>query len=270
MPISAELAAVLGRKLLEKYLAGDGVPRPADDLIRPAEDIAKGIIQFVEEFGLDLGGITEGFEVNDEVVSNVIKGIKKIQTETRRLRADGVIGGRTLNWLLFRPRFGHHNRSIDNLPKSNTKSTPGGRLIRFFLEDDLPPIPGANALKLFNEAWASWSEVIDIEVHETDTADRGDANVIVKVGPFPGSVVAKADIGPPGSRQLNITFDTSQPWTALEFQATAAHEIGHLIGIKHAHVTAKNQLMNDFLDPAITTPQKFDVDAAVALGWKRL
>lgn len=272
MPITAELAAVLGRKLLLKYLNGDGVPRPADDLIPKSDEIAKSLMQFVEEFGLDLGGITEPGEVTDSVLTLITKGVKKIQQDTRRLKADGVIGARTARWT-FGKRFGHHNRSIQSLPESASKVIPGKAsrgdkvpTIRYYLEDELPAVP--NALKLFREAWDSWSEFLVMKTIQTDVGDKGNANVIVKQGRFPGSVVGKGDIGPPDNRQLNLTFDITESWTALEFQATAAHEIGHLLGIRHAHVAASNQLMNDFLDPGIITPQKFDIQAAVAVGWK--
>ena len=263
MPISAELAAVLGRKLLVKYLAGDGVPRPSDDLIPSAEDIAKGVTELVKDFNLDLGGITEGDEVTEQVLKLIVKGVKKIQQETGRLKPDGVIGARTKRWIFGR-RFGHHDRPIESLPESNTKSTPQAGVLRYFLEDDLPPVP--RAINLLKEAWDSWSEVLKLDIKQTGVADKGDANVIIKTGIFPGNILAKADVGPPGNRQLNLTFDTSETWTAAEFQGTAAHEIGHLLGLPH--ITQKNQLMNNFLDVAIITPQKFDIEAAVEVGWK--
>jgi len=40
-----------------------------------------------------------------------------------------------------------------------------------------------------------------------------------------------------------------------------------LLGI--GHVTEKQQLMNNFLDPEIDKPREFDIAAAVAVGWKK-
>jgi len=266
MSISAELALAIGRKLVQKYLAGDGVPRPADDLIPSEEEIAAGLKSLVDEFKLDLGGITEPAEITEKVLKLVTKGVKAIQANTGRLKADGVIGHRTRRWL-FGKRFGHHERNIDSLPESATRVSPtqGSPMLLYFIEDPLPPVP--NAVKLLREAFESWTTRLKLGANQTELRDKGQANLIVKTGVFPGNIVAKGDVGPPGNRQLNLTFDTSETWTAADFRATAAHEIGHILGI--GHVTQSNQLMNDFLDPAINKPMDFDIAAAVDVGWKK-
>lgn len=266
MSISAELAIALGRKLVLKYLTGDGVARPADDLIPKAEEVAAGITSLVDEFKLDLGGITEPAEITDKILKLVIKGVKGIQSETGRLKADGVIGHRTRRWL-FGPRFGHHDRNIETLPESATKVAPSqaNPMILYFIEDPLPPVP--SAVKLLREGFEAWTTKLRLGANQTELRDKGQANVIIKTGVFPGNILAKADVGPPGNRQLNLTFDITETWTVPDFRATAAHEIGHLLGI--GHVTEKQQLMNNFLDPEIDKPREFDIAAAVAVGWKK-
>jgi hypothetical protein len=94
--------------------------------------------------------------------------------------------------------------------------------------------------------------------------------VIINVKLLPGehhSVVAIADVGPPRDRQLELSFDRAETWTPHKFKATAAHEFGHNLGIRH--IGEARQLMNETLHDDIDAPQKADIAAAVRIWGKR-
>jgi len=63
---------------------------------------------------------------------------------------------------------------------------------------------------------------------------------------------------------LELTFDhTDANWTEHKFQYTAAHEMGHLLGLDH--IAAKKSLMNDYMHEDFRTPQKADIAAIVKI-----
>lgn len=263
MIIAQAAIAVLARKLFQKYVA-DPTTREIGDLMLDPDKIAEGLTKLVADGKLNLGGVTEATEIVDTVVNSVIERLKIIQQEAGVLKADGVFGERTLKWL-FNRRFGHDPRPASSMPPSTTTSSPTDAIhaLRWFLETELPKVPGGKALKLLRTAWESWAEVCNIDIKQTFTRD--DANVIVKYEVISGdpSILATAQLGPPNGRQLELIFDKSEPsWTDQAFSGTAAHEIGHLLGLRHS--TVPRQLMNDTLTD-IVEPQSDDITRAQAI-----
>jgi hypothetical protein len=55
---------------------------------------------------------------------------------------------------------------------------------------------------------------------------------------------------------FTLVFDDTETWDEDKFVATAAHEIGHLLGLRHA--AGKGQLMSPFRS-SIKKPTKEDV-----------
>lgn len=272
--VSSQLIAAIARKLVVKYMA-DGKASELGNLILGPTKLADGLTKLLDAHKLDLGGLTELSEFVPEVIPGVIQKvidqIQKAQGEAS-LKPDGVFGERTLKWLENRP-FGHHHRSIASLPESKTSVSPGDGIhaLRYFVENDrLPEIPNLREVqvyKLLREAWSSWVKVCNIDVKET--GERSDANVIINIKLLnePSSVLAIADVGPPGNRQLELTFDLAESWSPHKFQATCAHEIGHILGIDH--IAHPRQLMNDTLHEDIKEPKEKDIAAAVAIWGKR-
>ena len=274
MIVSEELIKILARKVFHKYTSDDTIVRDVGDLLLGPDKLSEGLTNLINHKLLKLGDATEPGDFRPELVDIVMKTLKELQANTGKLKPDGVLGEKTLHWLLNRP-FGHHDRPLDSLPKSKTNSSPDDALhaVRYFIDNngELPQIPNhpdVKTLKLLRTALESWVDVCNLDVKQT--GNKEDANVIVNVKLLPGehsSVVAIADVGPPRDRQLELSFDRAETWTPHKFQATAAHEFGHNLGLHH--IGEANQLMNDTLHDDIATPQKADAAAAVRIWGKR-
>jgi hypothetical protein len=274
MIVSEELIKVLARKVFHKYTSDDTIVREVGDLLLGPDKLAEGLTNLINNKLLNLGAATEPGDFRPELVDLVMKKLKELQGNTGILKPDGILGEKTLHWLLNRP-FGHHTRPLDTLPKSNTTAAPDDRIhaVRYFIDNSgelpaIPNLPGNKVLKLLREALESWVEVCDLDVKQT--GNRADANVIINVKLLPGehhSVVAIADVGPPRDRQLELSFDRAETWTPHKFQATAAHEFGHNLGLHH--IGEPRQLMNDTLHDDIAAPQSADIAAAVRIWGKR-
>ncbi|HZL87106.1 MAG TPA: hypothetical protein VFB96_01910, partial [Pirellulaceae bacterium] len=228
----------LAKKLFDVYADDDSLVKDAGDLLLGKDDLVTAITKMIDDKLFTDGiGKTKAAEATDELVPKLINLLRGLQSNTgEHLKPDGVLGQRTLHWL-FNRAFGHYEEGRPR-PKSNTSVRPndGMHALRYFIEgDELPTIPGLTEIQtliLLTQAWESWALVCRINVKQT--GNKADANVIVNVrllNDQPTSVVAVADVGPPGNRQLELSFDKAETWNAHKLQATAAHEIGHLLGI---------------------------------------
>src|SRR4029077_12097951 len=93
------------------------------------------------------------------------------------------------------------------------------------------------------------------------------ANVLIRVVNIdgPSNILADADVGPPpGNKVLELHIDAGEDFDAFKFEATLAHEIGHLLGLDHA--TVPDQLMGPTLS-SFKSPQKNDIDRVRSVGW---
>lgn len=278
--IAQDLLAKTARKLTKKYEENKQEFGLIDALMPDDLEVEKALGQLVSERKLDdvFKHITEPSELTGAIIDSLISRIKEIQEDTGGfLKPDGVIGKRTIKWLTTESRCGMMENSLLDLPAGSPPKAGanGYPVILFYVETDsqgnhkLPklndaPLPGS-AFYYLSLAFSSWVGYIKLEVNST--LERGNANLIITTDSLPpGSpmnYLALTSVGPPKNQQLMMTFDVTETWTAATFQACAAHEFGHALGIRHAHVRQPDQLMNGYLNPAIITPRLHDIMKAI-------
>jgi len=276
MTISPALLAMIARKLYAEYRAKADKGEINADFLLDESKTASALKDMIEQGLLHLGTNTEesDFAAAIKLAKNAIRNVQR--STGGALKVDGLLGENVLKWLGTRP-FGH--LPIRPLNKSTKPLTPkktgkkGENTIRFFVEtghlSKLKGLTESRGRKLLNEAWYSWQKVCNLDVKRS--GNRTQSNVVVEVGILKGeqaSVLAVADIGPPGGNQLLLKFDETELWDDHRFQYTAAHEIGHLLGL--FHLTAKRSLMNDFLHKDFKTPQTADKKKAVSIWGPRV
>jgi hypothetical protein len=197
------------------------------------------------------------------------------------------VGADAIKWIAKKfNRCGGNDRGNPPLGKLIQRNPQNGNhVIRYFLEekDGLPLLPAVEgspklARSIFEAACTCWELFLKVEIVRTETID--DANLIVTgrvfAAPTPSDVLALTDIGPPGGLagnrpvQLRMVFDLGETYDKqADFAATAAHELGHALGIRHRDLpNPAGQLMNDTLT-SVAMPQAIDLDAAVRKGWVR-
>jgi hypothetical protein len=184
------------------------------------------------------------------------------------LTVDQLFGMQTLSWLEFGTRclgralqewktdkkYRGENKIADNVEFRKLE-------IRYFIER-LPLIQSSNPRKLLEQAWQSWMKVCGLVATECASADV--SNVVVTVNEIdgPGNVLADAHVGPPERIRLQLRFDKSEIFDEFRFEATACHEIGHLLGLQHT--STPGQLMNSTLG-TLKSPQAEDGQRAAGI-----
>ncbi len=181
---------------------------------------------------------------------------------------EGVLGERTIAALFRRGACkGGLQHTPSTTPVPNTE-TADVRAIRWWFEPGtLPDVPGSDAEALLRRAWVNWIMVAEIDCQKALT--RQGANVIVSQANIDnrnGGVVADAHVGPPNGMVFQLRFDVGETWDADKFEATCAHEIGHMLGLRHA--TGPGLLMSPLYQPGIREPRDGDRAALKQVPWK--
>jgi len=203
-------------------------------------NLAKAIVRLgINEFLP--GGLTAATAVQD-----VIAAIAGAQGEAKIGDEPGILGPKTFDWLLIAKRclgkLKNSRKDLDGKDLPEVKDDPGDKRrpleIRYFVEK-LPTIsegPQRDADILLQLAWESWAQVCGvIATRIPKEADKAKANVVIRMKNIdgPSNILADAHVGPPNRMQLVLAFDALEPWDSDKFQATACHEIGHLLGLRH-------------------------------------
>jgi hypothetical protein len=285
LTVTKPLIEKMARKLLKKYQSGGIASDPSGDLIPTEGELIDGLTQLLKEKKLDLGAATEADEYKDALLDIVRDTVLNLQKDSgNQLVTDGILGRRMLKWIRERRNCGvTDQRPLAPGPPLG-KDSKGRHVIRYFIEEETLPdgskgfkLPrlgtaGSTNFALFHLSIAleSWFMFLNLEVSQT--GDPANANLIITTELLPASApdnyLALTDIGPPQRGQLRLTFDKAESWTSDLFQACAAHEFGHALGIRHQDVRQPRQLMNDTLSD-IKEPQAQDIAVARATWGSR-
>lgn len=114
----------------------------------------------------------------------------------------------------------------------------------------------------FVRAWKLWSDTIKIEPRQVREARE--AHVAIRFGAIDGrnGTLAWSELADNTSRQKEQRYDTAENWgRSLPLWLTAAHEIGHVLGIGHL---SRGNLMQPTLDTRLTGLQAGDIAEGVA------
>ncbi|MEX2174211.1 MAG: matrixin family metalloprotease [Pirellulaceae bacterium] len=184
------------------------------------------------------------------------------------LTVDQLFGMQTISWLEFGTRcLGRALQEWKTDKKYRDENSIAADVdfrkleIRYFI-DRLPLIASSNPRRLLEQAWQSWMLVCGLVATECDSEDV--ANVVVTTQQIdgPSNVLADAHVGPPERVRLELRFDKDEIFDEFRFEATACHEIGHLLGL--SHTPTPGQLMNSSLG-ILKAPQAEDGQRAAAI-----
>ncbi len=259
-------------KELVKTILDDLKDNDIDSELEPTSDqLMSGLDELIKQGLLNLTPFTK---VNEAALNAVKAAVEKVQSNSNGLlKLDRLFGVKTLTWLQFASRCANR---LKNKWKTDPATNPREKIpsdvqfghleIRYFVVDPLPVIPGEDSLLLLHKVWKSWGDVCGMVA--TQTPNQRTANVLIRSRNIdgPSNILADADVGPPpGNRILELHIDKGEIFdTAFKFEATMAHEIGHLLGLDHT--SAPGQLMGPRLS-TFKAPQKEDIDRVRSIGW---
>lgn len=285
------MVKVIAERLLENYVARAGDPsdpQPVDRASIPnsPDEIAKGLMKLlgtnlltvdqIQDVFLKLGSTADVSKI--DVLEKAVASFKNLVNGAGNggfMPVNGILTSDVLSRFLSIPRC---NGLLQTTPPTDPVVQPEAndiplRRIRYFIKGELPKMkddPSQNAaLKVLQEAWIAWVKVAKIDARQTET--EANANVLVfraSLDATEGGTLADAHVGPPNGMIFHLRIDTGEDrsWTKKMFRTTMTHEIGHLLGLKHA--TVNGQLMSPMYDENIDAPTQADVSRLLALGYE--
>jgi hypothetical protein len=173
--------------------------------------------------------------------------------------------------------------AADKLPNPSGPSIPlddnRNHAVMYWIEGgmDNPNLPilegwtnSKRGMQILEDAFQAWE--LKLKMNVSWATDIKSANLIITSEKFDANVAAAVlaltDIGPLHTRKCRLIFDLGEKFTEETFKYTAMHEFGHALGIKHADLAGKtNVLMGPVMDTSIKMPSDHDIAAAVTHKW---
>ena len=262
-----------GRVELVRRIAEKLVAKPGND-VASKEKVTDALLQLLADDKLEL---PDDAISKDDFDPSFLDIAKNAITTALADAGLGGLGPLTVGAIKFinnsLDRCGVAPDSVEKPVGPPVQQKNGRPVIVFFLEEDsngLPLLPAIAGDPRFARtrlilAFEHWQGKLKLDVTQTELPDQ--ANLIVtgeRFGPrVPDSRLALTDVGPPHGKKCRMVFDLAEVnLTKDEFEATAAHEFGHALGVRHRHAAKKGQLMSPSLS-SIKEPLDADIAAAV-------
>ncbi len=143
------------------------------------------------------------------------------------------------------------------------------RRLKWYLADRLAGIPLDVLVAAYGEAYANWQRVCGLVFEQTTTSSNADIVILSRKIDGAGGTLAEHELPNGSDKQIRGWYDAGEQWTTnnppgrkINLIAVACHETGHGIGLSHTNKSGN--LLNPFYDPAVMTPQSWDIAEAVA------
>ena len=143
------------------------------------------------------------------------------------------------------------------------------RRLKWYLADRLSGIPLDVLTAAYGEAYANWQRVCGLVFEQTTTSSNADIVILTRKIDGSGGTLAEHELPNGTDQQIRGWYDAGEKWTTnsppgnkINLIAVACHETGHGIGLSHTSIPGN--LLNPYYDPAVMTPQQWDIAEATA------
>lgn len=133
------------------------------------------------------------------------------------------------------------------------------RDLAYCIYDRVPGIPADDFADTIGAGYKAWSDVCDLRFTQVTDYRKADLLVLARRIDRKGGILAEHQLPPGNDMQLRGWLDLAESWTLDMLLGVWTHELGHACGLSHTNVP--NSLMNPFWNPAISTPQTWDIEA---------
>lgn len=137
------------------------------------------------------------------------------------------------------------------------------RDLAFCIVDRVTRISQADFEAVIEDGYLEWAKHCDLTFTRVKDQRQADLLVLARRIDGRGGILAEHQLPPGNNMQIRGWLDLGEAWTLGMLAAVWKHELGHGLGL--SHTDTPNSLMNPFYNPAIATPQQWDIDAVQKL-----